>query len=131
MTTIAQSFYSYLSGNSTITNLVSTRIFPQTIPQIIDDRPAITYYQEAGDYIEHLAGRSNTKMAEFEVHCWSTSYLTARNVAETVDAQLTGYRGTFGSHTAESIRKTNDFDGGFETDTGLHRAILRFEIAYY
>ena len=131
MTTIAQSFYAYLSANSSITTLVSTRIFPGTIPEAITARPTITYYQESGEYFEHLAGRSDTKLAEFEVSCWDDTYLTARNVADTVDAQLTGLRGTFGSHTAESIRKVGDFDGGYETDTGLYRAILRFEIAYY
>lgn len=131
MTTIAQSFYTYLSGNSAVTALVGTRVYPQVIPQPVVLRPAITYYQESGEYIEHLGGRSDLRMAEFEAHCWAPQYLDARNLAEVVDAELTGYRGTFGSHTAESIRKVNDFDVGPDNDTGLHRVILRFDIAYY
>jgi|GEM_PF-2715738 len=129
--TIAQSFYEYLTASSTIQAVVAERIYPHVIPQAELGRPALTYSQEFGDYIEHLAGRSETQMAEFEVNCWSNTYLAVRNLAAIVDTALTGYRGTFGTDTAESIRKTNDFDGGLENDTGLYRVVLRFSVAYY
>lgn len=129
--TIAQSLYTYLTADSSIGAVVGDRIYPQIIPQAELGRPALTYFQESGEYIEHLAGRSDLRMAEFEINCWSPTYLAARNLAQVVDTALTGLRGAFGGDTAESIRKTNDFDGGYENDTGLYRVVLRFSIAYY
>ncbi len=128
---IAQSFYTWLTANSAIGAIVSDRIYPQVIPQHEPARPAITYSQEGGEYIEHLAGRSETRLSEFSVDCWAPTYLASRNLAETLQTELVGVRGAFGSVTAESVRLVNDFDGPPDNDTGLYRVSLRFEIAYY
>lgn len=129
--TIAQSFNTWLTANSAVEALVDDRIYPLVVPQRESSRPCITYNQESGDYIEHLAGRSDTRMSEFSIDCWAPTYLSARNLAETVNTELVGVRGSFGADTAESVRLTNDFDGPYDDDTGLYRVSLRFEIAYY
>lgn len=128
---IAQSLYTWLTANSAIEAIVGDRIYPQVIPQHETARPAITYSQEGGVYMEHLAGRSDTRMSEFSIECWSPTYLAAKNLAETVQTELVGVRGSFGGDTAESVRLVNDFDGPPDNDTGLYRVSLRFEIAYY
>lgn len=129
--TIAASFNAYLTADSSIEALVGERIYPIIIPQAELGRPALTYSQESGSYLEQLDGNNDLRFAEFEINCWSTSYLQARTIAATVDSVFTGYRGTFGSHTVESIRKSSDYDVGLEDDTGLYRVTLRFTIAYY
>lgn len=128
---IAQSFYTWLTANSAVEALVSDRIYPQVIPQHESGRPAITYTQEQGLYIEVLDGRSDTRLSEFSVDCWAPTYLAARNLAETLQTELVGVRGAFGTVTAESVRLSNDFDGPYDDTSGLYRVSLRFEIAYY
>lgn len=128
---IAQSLYTWLTANSAIDALVDDRIYPQVIPQHEPARPAITYSQEDGSYIEHLAGRSDTRFAEFSIDCWAPTYLAVRNLAETVQTELIGVRGSFGGDTAESVRLVNDFDGPPDDEAGLYRVNLRFVIAYY
>ena len=129
--TIAQSLYTWLTANAAIEAVVADRIYPQVIPHAESARPCITFSQESGDYIEHLAGRSDTRMAEFSIDCWAPTYLAVRDLAETIHTELVGVRGSFGSHTAESVRLENDFDGPPDNDTGLYRVSLRFVIAYY
>lgn len=129
--TIAQSFYTWLTANSAVEALVGDRIYPQVIPQHQVSHPCLTYSQEGAEYIEHLAGRSDTRLSEFSVECWAPQYLDARNLAETLQTELVGVRGSFGADTAESVRLLNDFDGPPDDDTGLYRVSLRFEIAYY
>ena len=129
--TIFQSTYTHMAANSAITALVSARIYPQQIPQRETNFPCLTFSQDSGNYIEHLSGRSETRLAEIIVDCWDKSALGAHNLAETVQTELVGFRGAFGADTAESIRLTNYFDVPPEPDTGLHRVTLRFEIAYY
>ena len=128
---IAQSFYTYLTASSTVDAIVADRIYPEVIPDAVSGRPALTYTQDSGEYIEHLAGRSDTRIAEFSVDCWGPTYLGVRDLAETVQSALIGVRGTFGAHTAESVRLTQDADGPYESDTGLYRVMLRFAVAYY
>lgn len=127
---IASSLYSWLMTNAAITALVGTRVYPSVIPAHVTARPVLTYAQEAGSFIEHMAGRSNTRMSEFSLDCWSDRYSEARELADTVTIELVGTRGTFGADTAESIRLENDFDVPPEPETDLYRVSLRFEIAY-
>ena len=126
----ATSLYSFLTGNANLEALVGERIYPVVIPPQVTARPVVTFSQESGDFIEHLAGRSDTRFAEFSVDCWGTSYESARAVSDVVETELVGYRGTFGAVNAESIRMENDFDVPPEPDTGLFRVSLRFVIAY-
>ena len=128
---IAQSLYTWLAANSAIDTEVDGRVFPQLIPQAIDTGlAALTFTQESAQYIEHLAGRSDTRLAEFSIDCYASTQLAARDLAETVQSELVGVRGSFGAHTAESVRLENDFDRPFEDDTGRYGVSLRFVIAY-
>lgn len=131
MTAIAQSFYTYLTADAGIAAIAGERIYPHVIPQADLSRPAITFGQNGDRYLNHLNGRSDLREAEFEVNSFSTTYLAARNLADAVDTALTGFRGTFGSHTAEFIDKTSDFDAGFDDDTGLYQVTQIFMVAYY
>jgi hypothetical protein len=129
--TIAQSFYTYLTANSAVAALVSDRIYPHVIPQHEGTRPCITFEMQGDDDILHLAGRSETRIAEIAVDCWAPRYLDARNLADTVRTELVGVRGAFGADTSESIRITSDYDGPFDDDENLYRVMMRFEIYHY
>ena len=128
--TIASSLHTVLTGNAAVSALVANRVYAMVIPQHNDVFPALTYSQETGEFIEHLEGRSDTRLAEFSIDCWAKRYGETKTLAETVIAELVGFRGAFGANTAESVRLENDFDVPPEPDTELYRNSLRFVIAY-
>lgn len=133
---IFESFYNYVSNNSTITAALgnSSAIYPEFIPQSHSAFPAASYSLAQDEDIPLLnGGKSDTSVAVIEVSIWASSYKSANDVATIFKAQLIGYRGSFGSHTADHIRKE---EGGevslpFEPDTGLCGVRLSFAISYY
>jgi len=133
---IFESFYNYVSNNSTITSALASAdaIFPEFIPQDHSGFPAVSYSLAQDEDIPLLNGsKSETGMAVIQVSIWAVSYVAASDVATIFKAQLIGYRGTFDDHTADYIRKE---EGGeitlpYELDTGLCGVRLSFAISYY
>ena len=130
---IAESFYTVISGNTTITDALASvnAIFPQMLPQAHAAFPAITYSQDGEEDQYMLDGNPNElKQALFSVDCYSDNYITVHNLADIVKTQLLAATGTFDSHTAEHIRKERELDI-YESATELHRVSLQFLIAYF
>lgn len=127
---IVDSFFSYLSANAGVAALCpETSFFPMTIPQGAA-LPAITYSLDADDRDQLLDSIGDLKTALFEVNAFSLDHVVAHQLAEAVETALAGYRGAFGSKTAEHIRLERKFEL-FETDTKLHRVTQQFVLAYY
>ena len=125
---IKTSVYSVISGTGAITSLATGGVHPQNIPAQ-STAPAITFSMDDDADQQLLDGVSGLKEARFVIDCYSLSYLTADQMASAVKTALVGYRGAFGTNTAEHIRKERELDL-FEADTRLHRVNLQFLIAY-
>lgn len=125
---IVDSFYSYLAAQAGVVALCP-QIYPLTIPEGVTP-PAITYSLDGDDRDRLLDGVGDMKSALISVDAWSTDHAGAHAIADAVEASLAGYRGSFGTKTAEHVRLERKFEL-FESDTGLYRVSLQFFIAYY
>ena len=130
--TITQSFYTFTSAVTNITDLLAStdEIWPGRLPQEHGGFPAMTYSLDADDDIPLLDGGVNEMhWADFEVFCWANTLLEAADLAAVVKTELIGVTGTFGANTAKRITKENEFSD-FETQTELHFVRLVFRVAY-
>jgi len=84
---IETTLYTALSTTSGVTNLVSTRIYPQVAPDSAAV-PYVTYQVIAGAPYNKLAGAPDSERKIIQVNCISNSYANAKAIAEAVKAAL-------------------------------------------
>lgn len=125
---IVDSLFSFLQANAGV-NAVAQGIYPQTIPQG-GAFPAITYTLDADERDQLLDSIGDLKRALIEINAWDQDHRLAHALADAIEAALAGYRGVFGTKTAEHIRLERKFDL-FESDSLLYRVSQQFLIAYY
>jgi hypothetical protein len=89
---IAKAIYSLLVNNTSITDLVSTRIYPMVRNQE-DDLPAITYQVISGVRSYDLTGPNGLVEGRIQVNCFADDPLEAGELAAGVRAALNGHRG--------------------------------------
>lgn len=95
---IETGLYSELTTDVDVAALVSTRVYPLTLPQGYT-LPAITYQRVSTERLRDLTGSSGWVMARFQIDCWAASYSAARGLADKVRAALDGQVDTLGSET--------------------------------
>ena len=71
MAQIENEVYAVLSGTGSITALVSTRIFPASMPQAVSAFPAIVYTKTGGSRISHLGGYSGLQNSDIEINIYA------------------------------------------------------------
>jgi hypothetical protein len=125
---IVDSLFSFLAADAGIYDRCQS-IFPQTIPQNAS-LPAITYTLNSEERDQLMAGVGLLKTALIDIEAWHTDHRGAHELADAIETLLAGYRGEFGSKTAEHIRMERKFEL-FESDSGLYRVSQQFLIAYY
>jgi hypothetical protein len=106
---IEKAIYSLLSNDANVSGLVSTRIYPNEIPQG-QDMPAIVYEQTAGDREHTMAGPIGMVNAGYVITCWSETYAVARQLADYVRIVLDGHSGTTGTQVVYVIFLENEMD---------------------
>lgn len=108
-TTIETAIYSILVQDATINGLVSTRIYPNLIPQG-KAMPAITYQQISGVRDAVMDGPTGLVAARFQINCWAKKYNDAKELTEAVRKELDGYSGTVNSRKIEVIMLEDEGD---------------------
>lgn len=68
-----------LKSASSVTGIVSNRIYPVLIPQGAT-LPAITYQRVSGWHEHTLQGYTGMENPQIQVDCWSNSYSTAKGL---------------------------------------------------
>lgn len=129
--TIIQSFYTYLSAQTAVTDLLADTdsIWPSRVPQG-KPFPAVTFgLEDDQDQVLLDGTTSGMHIAMVEVWCWTRTGPSAHDLAAAVKTALLGVYGTFGSHEVDPIAKTFE-DSDFEVDTELHYVRLVFKIPY-
>lgn len=102
---IEDEIYSLLSGNSTITDLVSTRIYPQ-IREQEDGLPAITYQMISQIHDYDLGGNNGLVEARIQINCFAPTILAAAQLADIIKNCLSGFQG--GDIQGIILDETND-----------------------
>jgi len=80
---IEQEIYKLLSGDTDITDLVSTRIYPWVREQA-DGLPAITYQMISNIYNADINGLNGFVEARVQINCFASTIIAAAQLANVV-----------------------------------------------
>lgn len=100
---------SILKNDGNVEPLVSTRIYPNEVPQGAS-MPAISYEQTSGDREHTMDGPVGMVPGGFILNCWASTYSEARTLSGYVRIALDGYEGTVGSQYFWVIFLENESD---------------------
>lgn len=118
--TIEKALYYLLENDGTVYGLVSTRVYPNHIPQGILTTPMIAYFQITGDRDHVLGSATGYVQAHFQLNLWDDDYEGARTLSTAVRNALDDYSGTVGSVVIQRILIENERDvSEFPSDTQL------------
>ena len=118
MALIDEALRSMLVGDSGVTAIVSTRVFNGQVPQntALD---ALSFSRITAQ--RSLAHHGPTAMTDsiFQISCWASSLLNAKNLAAAVRRLLHGFRGTVATVEIGIARVINEIDS-FDPETGVY-----------
>ena len=116
--------YGILSANSGVTDLVSTRIFPEIAEQEAAT-PFIVYQLQSVAPEDTHDGPSKLDEVRFEFLCYADTYDTAADVGVKVRAALDRVSGTYNGVNVESVQ-FNDVDIEIEYQPRRYSQVLKF-----
>ena len=133
MSDIGKTLRLKLVADSTVTNLVGSRIYPLTLPQGVT-LPAIRYQRITGTSDPHLGGTTGLAVATIQFDCVGTTYAKAEQVRDAVRESLEAYRGTVNGVKITSVRATNHsdfFDAPVHAnDVGFYQLMSDYEVYF-
>lgn len=102
--------YSYLSGRTGITALVSSRIYPHHLPQSVSTFPVLTFQQISNNHLHHLDSAAGVTVARVQVDCWGNTLSSVESLGEAVRAALQGYMGVMGTTVIHFVQLDSEQD---------------------
>jgi len=91
--TVETAVRAVLVGASGVTDLVSTRVYPNSAPQSTT-KPFIVYEVDTLEPVDALSGHAGLTFAQFTITSWGATYSDAKAVSAAVLAALGDYSGT-------------------------------------
>jgi hypothetical protein len=85
--TIADDIYSLLTNDAGVSALVSTRVYPMSLPQD-GTLPAITYTQVSDNPQVNLDGENALRANRYQFDCFSTTYTGAHALGEALKTAM-------------------------------------------
>jgi hypothetical protein len=129
VSTIEEALYAWAVANGSISALIDSRVYPDSLPQK-PTLPAVVYRRVAAELEMAHDGPIDLEYSRFRFHCYGDTPKTARTVANTIKSELNGYKGTLGGlvavHGAFFITQTSDF----EDVTDSSRSIIDFRLVF-
>lgn len=119
MTTIAEALRTYIISDVTVGALVSTRMYPNKLPQN-PTMPAITYQYIGGDSVMSHDGASGLGNPIMQIDCWGSTYSEMDALFEAVRKRINGAKGTLSGVQTQGIFLARRRDL-YEYETKLHR----------
>ncbi len=104
---VGKAIYNILSNTTAVTDIVSTKIYPEIAPQN-ESQPYIVYSVVSNNPTDTKEDNGNVDEASIEVYCFNTKYTTAIDLGVAVRAALERRNGTFGGVKIQSINYTNE-----------------------
>lgn len=126
MADIGAAVRAVLAADASVAALVSTRIYPDRLPQNVT-YPAITYEINFNASYEAMDGILGLAESFVEVVCWSATRLQATALAEAVRLALTSYQGTSASVVVRRIHPNTGNVGREEPEDGSDSPIYFHE----
>ena len=123
---IGNSIYSLLSGQSSLTDLIGTQIYPVQAPQGKKDPMVIFGITEQTP--QHSKDRTSPEdWYEFEVIAYAKDYDLMQNIQKQVRVALDGKSGTIASNEVSQISFMN-YEDGWEEDRESFAGIAKYQI---
>lgn len=129
-----EALYAALVADGRVGALVSTRVYPQVIPQDVD-LPAIAYQKISGPRWTSHDGALGLVATRMQLTCTAESYADAKAVFHAVRELLSGFRGMLGaSATAPGVwvvrsALDNEIDG-YNLATGRQTVRCDLNVIY-
>lgn len=103
MAKIVKAIQTHLEAQSSITTLVSTRIYPLHLPRN-STYPAITHNVISNRHYHYLGGVANLATVRIQIDCWGESMSSVEAVSEAVKTALDAYIGNMGDVAIAFVR---------------------------
>lgn len=127
---IEEGLYSHLSSDGNITALVSTRIYPEWMPQE-GTLPALVFSRISSPRRLDMEGSSGYMDVRMRVDCYASSYSAVKALADAVRVSLNNVTGTLGGESVQRVMLLDDRDlGDVDGDAVYRRVALDFMVVY-
>lgn len=125
---ITEALYTKLSSTAGLTALVSTRIYPDLMPQS-PTLPAVTYQMISNVREERHRGQTGDARPRFQLTCWAATALAAAAVANQVRLAVMAMSGTIAAVAITGVWNAGE-TRGYEPDTLRYFSAIDFFIAH-
>lgn len=129
---VAEALATEMRSDSGISTLVSTRIYPLTIPQDAE-LPAITY-QEVSSVPEHVMGSDSTVwQSRIQINVWDEDYSDCKSITDAVRILMQDFTGTFGGGSGVTVSRIfwEDEMDMYEQGEKLYYTVIDIIIWWY
>ncbi len=99
----------YMLTRTAITDLISTRIYAQKLPEAATF-PSLVYNRISSTRNYSHSGDSNMTSPRIQYSCFAETYEEAKDLAEQIVSEMSGFKGTAGSSTIYSTFVENELD---------------------
>ena len=123
---IEEAVYSALTGNATLTGLISTHIYPLVLPQEVA-LPAVTFFRVSNIHNHGMGGDIDLMETRLQVSILADSVLRMRTVTDAVRGVLSRWKGTYGGVIVQDSLLDNEMDD-FEPETEIYQCIQDYRI---
>jgi hypothetical protein len=132
MAEIYEGFVAYLEAYAGLTALISTRIYPEELPQGCT-LPAVVYILVSDVKDHFLTGQATLEQPIYQLSVFASTKTAAKNVANQLKTALCDYHGTMSSIVVQKIELQNEMHSLETTPDGTTRVFsidLEFHISY-
>ena len=133
MADVGKAIRTRLLSVAAVTNLVSTRIYPLTLPQGVT-MPAVRYQRVSGNSDPYIGGTTGAATARLQFDIFATTYAGAEAVRDAIKEAIDQYTGTSSGvviHSCNSAMHMDLFDEPVHGDAvGLYQMVSDYEIVH-
>ncbi len=126
--TISVALFTYLSGDSNITSVVSSRIYPLISPQN-PTAPYVTYDEGNDNRQRSFDGQNVLTEAFFDVDAWAETYAAAKALQKKLITSLKSFEGTISTIPIFMTTASSGPDV-YEDQVKLYRCNVQILVSY-
>jgi hypothetical protein len=126
---IFEALVAYLLAQSTVTNLVNDRIFPDFIPQE-EDAPAIVYDLVSGTVDYTLSGQQRLRQPIIQIATYAYTNKEAYEIFDAINELFKDYQGTMSGLEIQHVELIEEPIKDYEADTKRHSYKADFKFWY-
>lgn len=133
MADLGKGIRTYLLNQTSITDLVSTRIYPSTFPEGVIF-PAVRYTIVSQFRQQLVGGASGMVESSVQFDVYASTHISANQIAEALREVLQGFSGSMGSEYVWSVQMSTGREmyeaAADASDEGLYRVIMDFAVMF-